>query len=93
MLLEIDLMKELTRFFNFLFDKLQGILDMAVSVLPDSPFTFIAVPSDPDYATWLSVVNWFFPVGVYLSMIESWLTVIIVWYVYQALLRWAKVTE
>ena len=86
----MDIFKQIL---DFLLGLFSSIVNPIIDILPDSPFTFIALPSDPDYANWISIVNWFFPVGVYLSMLEIWCSAIVVWYVYQAILRWAKVVE
>lgn len=38
----------------------------------------------------IQYVNWFIPVGDFLSMMAVWLGAIVVFYTYQVVLRWIK---
>lgn len=87
----MDILDVLKRFFSFLIDKLQGILNTVVNVLPNSPFSFVAIPEE--VAEWFAYVNWFIPLSSFVAILETWLSAIVIWYVYQVILRWAKVTE
>ncbi len=42
---------------------------------------------------WLQFVNWFIPVGTFVSIFEAWLFGVGVYYIYQIVLRWIKVIE
>lgn len=58
--------------------------------LPLSPFrNLINYLEGIDFG-WL---NWFFPVGAILHIGGLWLNAILIFYVYQIILRWLKVIE
>lgn len=74
---------------DFLFDFVNTIVEGLLSFLPDSPFAeFITSISELPY---LSYLNWFVPVGTFIAIGTAWLVAIGVFYIYQAILRWAKV--
>lgn len=68
---------------------LYKIVGLILSVLPDSPFT--AVIADLENVPWLGYMNWFIPVGTMLKIGTLWTAAIAAFYVYQLILRWAKV--
>lgn len=66
-----------------------GIVGSLLSFLPDSPFTsFIDSIENLDFLPYL---NWFVPVGTLIAIGTAWLACIAVYYIYQVVLRWAKV--
>ena len=68
---------------------LKAIAAVVLSILPDSPFKpFIDKIQSFE---WLGVLNWFIPVGTLVAIGTAWLAAIAVFYVYQIILRWAKV--
>lgn len=68
---------------------LQEIAAALLSFLPDSPFKpFI---DSIERAEWLHYLNWFVPVGTFVAIGTAWVAAIGVFYVYQMILRWAKV--
>ena len=87
----MEILDGLKRFFSFLIDKLQGILNTVVNVLPNSPFIVVSMQSEA--SEWFAYVNWFIPLSSFVAILEAWLSAIVIWYVYQVILRWAKVTE
>lgn len=80
-----------------MFDALSdALVDLAVSVIelfPASPFTVLDELSNSEVYEWLRMVNWFVPIGTFVSILEAWLTCVAVYYVYQIVLRWIKVIE
>lgn len=61
---------------------------MLVDVLPTSPFQpYIQAISDLPY---LSYLNWFVPVGAFITILETWLSAILIFYLYSIILRWIK---
>lgn len=80
-----------------MFDALTDTLvDFAVSVIelfPASPFTVLEDLGNSEVYEWLRMVNWFIPIGTFVSILESWLVCVAVYYVYQIVLRWIKVIE
>jgi hypothetical protein len=77
--------------FNWITDKLLYIINIIMSILPDSPFVMLA--KDGDIQNVLGYVNWFFPVTEMIAILETWLIAISVFYAYQIILRWAKAIE
>lgn len=65
----------------------------ALSLLPDSPFQFLTSMSNSPVAQWLGVLNWFIPISTFVAILSTWCTSILVYYVIQIGLRWAKAIE
>lgn len=66
----------------------EKMADGLISVLPLSPFrpyldSFSSLP-------YLSYLNWFIPVGRFVTIGASWLAVIGMFYVYSIVMRWIK---
>ena len=80
-----------------MFDALSdALVDLAVSVIelfPASPFTILDELSNSEVYEWLRMVNWFIPIGTFVSILEGWLVCVAVYYVYQIVLRWIRVIE
>lgn len=79
------------KIFTWISGKLEWIISAIVLMLPRSPFGFVT--SSSDYSAWFGILNWFIPVYSFVAILQTWLTAITIWYVYQCFLRWAKVTE
>jgi hypothetical protein len=72
---------------DFILQNLQNIFSWVLALLPDSPFQKLTnSPIQP----YLKSLNWIVPVDFMISTMELWLTAIAVYYVYQAVLRWAR---
>lgn len=82
---------------GFMWNALTGTLvSFAVSVVelfPESPFVVLNEMSNSDFYTWLKYLNWFIPVSSFVSILETWLLGIGIYYIYQIVLRWIKVIE
>lgn len=74
-------------------DALVSFAVKVVEFFPESPFTILDRMSDSDYYEWLRMVNWFIPINTFVSIFESWLAAVGLYYVYQIVLRWVKVIE
>lgn len=72
---------------DMILKNLQNILSWVLALLPDSPF--LQLDNSP-VKPYLSALNWIVPVNFMISTMELWLTAIAVYYVYQAVLRWAR---
>jgi hypothetical protein len=70
-----------------------NVIEGALSFLPDSPFTFLQDYSNSEVGQWLGYVNWFIPVNIFVSIMTAWCAAILVYYVIQIILRWAKAIE
>lgn len=67
---------------------LNSMLTMALELLPDSPFRpFIDQISGIDY---LGYLNYFVPVGDFISLLSAWTTAIVLFYAVSAILRMVK---
>lgn len=76
---------------DFLSTFFQKFLAVILSFLPKSPFRgFINVISAIPY---LEELNWFFPVSECIAVMEAFLTVVAVYYVYSAIMRWVKMIQ
>lgn len=65
-----------------------------INLLPESPFVMLDDMLLNEYwGDLLGFVNWFIPFGTFISITETWLTGVAVYYVYQIALRWVKVIE
>lgn len=78
-------------FLNGLGDTVSGIFNRILDILPKSPFVFLE--ANPQIKEVLGFLNWFIPIDTMIAMTESWLTAIAIYYVTQAILRWAKIIE
>lgn len=64
-----------------------------LNLLPKSPFLFLQNYSSSVPGQWLRWLNWFIPINSFVSIFEAWCAAILVYYVYQIILRWAKAIE
>lgn len=73
---------------NTIIGVFNGFFESIISFLPLSPFAqFInALPEIP----FLSNLNWFFPISEIIPVLEVWLSVIIVYYTYAAIMRFIR---
>ena len=78
-------------FLNAIGETLSGLGNKLIEILPKSPFYYF--DANPDVKQVLRYLNWFIPIDTMLSITEGWLTAIALYYVYQAILRWAKIIE
>lgn len=78
-------------FLEGLGETVSGIGNKILDILPKSPFTFL--DANPQVREILGFLNWFIPIDTMIGMTEAWLTAIGVYYVLQAILRWAKIIE
>ena len=64
---------------------------LCITDIPKSPFTFL--DANPQVKEVLGFLNWFFPIDTMIALTETWLIAIGIYYVVQALLRWANIIE
>lgn len=67
-----------------------NVLNMAVSVLPNSPFQMI---DNSPVGEFLSGLAWVIPISQILAILELWVTAIGIYYLVQVILRWVKAIE
>lgn len=71
-------------------DKINWILSCIAVFLPDSPFQSIDKTIIQPY---LGYINYFIPIGFMIQVLSAWCACILIYYGYQALMRWAKFIE
>lgn len=79
--------------FDSLSDTLVSFAVSVIELFPESPFTILDDLSSSQVYDWLRMVNWFIPIGTFVSILEGWLTCVAFYYIYQIVLRWIKVIE
>jgi len=79
--------------FEALSDALVSFAVGVIELFPASPFAVLDELSNSEVYDWLRMVNWFVPIGTFVSILESWLACVAAYYVYQVVLRWVKVIE
>lgn len=68
-----------------------GALGFIFAFLPSSPFQ--SVISSIEQWEWLHWLNWFVPVGTFITIGKLWITAIIAHYAYSVILRFIKAIE
>ena len=66
-----------------------ALVALILMFLPSSPFTTVA--NTVGTIPYLQYLNWFFPVTECIAVLEVWLSAVLIYYVYQAIMRWVKV--
>ncbi len=74
-------------------DSLVSFAVGVIELFPTSPFTVLDELSNSEFYEWLQMLNWFIPVGTFVSILEGWLACVAAYYLYQVVLRWVKVIE
>lgn len=72
---------------DWILQNLQNIFSWVLNLLPDSPFALL---DNSTIAPYLKSLNWVVPIDFMISTMEIWLSAIAIYYVYQAVLRWAR---
>lgn len=73
-----------------------SLINLAISIIdifPTSPFVILDELSSTEIYSWIQMLNWFIPVTSFVGILETWLSCVAVYYVYQVVLRWIKVIE
>lgn len=73
---------------NWICGLFDGIVNFVLLLLPDSPFATFEFP--PEVQEILGYVNYFVPIQAMVNIALAWTGAIGVFYIYQAILRWAK---
>ena len=72
-------------------DTASGLMNQVIDLLPKSPIVYLT--SNPTVSKYLGYINWIIPIYSMLTLLEGWLTAIVVYYVVQIVLRWIKAIE
>lgn len=76
---------------NALIALINALLSTVFSFLPVSPFKDQIENFSNNKV--LQFLNWFIPIGDFLTITMVWLSAIIVFYTYQIILRWIKAID
>lgn len=66
-----------------------ALLALIMAFLPSSPFQMIN--DTISQLPYLQYLNWFFPVTECVGVLQVWLSAVVVYFVYSAIMRWIKV--
>lgn len=77
-------------FINFIIAGFADILNVIISILPDSPFTFI---NNSEVSRYLGYLNWVIPFETFIAITMAWVTAIVIYYGVSIVLRWIKAIE
>jgi hypothetical protein len=80
----------LIKFVNFIIDKIDLLLSLILSILPDSPFSSINVEFLTPY---LANINWFIPVGRIVAMLAVWSSAVLIYYLYSVIMRFTNLVD
>ncbi|MEG0702231.1 MAG: hypothetical protein RR449_01505 [Christensenella sp.] len=78
-------------FLDFVGNGIKTILNAIFAFLPDSPFTMLA--QNDSVSSVIGYLNYFIPVDFMIATLQLWLVAVGIFYIYQAILRWAKAIE
>lgn len=87
----IDITSWISDFFIQIGNLLTSILVTVLSILPDSPFQRLT--SNAEINVILGYINYFIPVGFFMSVLQGWLIAIGIFYMWQIILRFIKAIE
>ncbi len=80
-------MEYLQTFFSWIWGHLKAILLLVIGLLPDSPFQLL---ENTDVEEYLGYLNWLIPLSQMVAILQLWITAIVIFYIFQAILRWTK---
>lgn len=66
---------------------LMNALTWVIELLPNSPFQAI---SNSDVNQFMGTLNWFIPLDKIVAELELWLAAVVIFYMYQIILRWIR---
>lgn len=66
-------------------EDVHSIFEGLIGWLPDSPFQ--AIVQNSQVQEIIGMINWFLPITEMLAIMQSWLTCVLAYYLYSAILR------
>lgn len=75
---------------NLLIKALGGIISFILGILPNSPFQKIDFSAVQEH---LGGLAWILPISSVVTIFTAWLSCIIIYYIYQVVLRWIKMIK
>ena len=64
-------------------------IDFITTVLPTSPFQYYIRQAEK--LPYLGYLNYFVPIPTFIAIGQSWLTCIVIYYLYSVIMRWVKI--
>lgn len=78
-------------FLEWISGAFSDIVDRMLDLLPTSPIVYLQ--SNATVSLYLGYVNFFVPVYLWISILQSWLIAIAVFYAIRVIFRWLKMAE
>lgn len=75
-------------FLQWISEAFKAIANAILNILPSSPIVFLE--KNKTVSLYLSYVNYFIPVYLWISVLQAWLVSIGIYYCYKIVLRWIK---
>lgn len=69
------------------------VYQFLIGLLPPSPFRGFINAIDGGNIPWLAQLNWFFPVTECVAVLEAFVSVVAVYYLYQAIMRYVHLIK
>lgn len=74
---------------NFVISALASVINLVLSVLPDSPFLDLNF-FDSDVFNYIPYLSYLFPLASMFATFSAWLVCMLVYYIYSIVMRWIK---
>lgn len=73
---------------DWILNKIEYLAAIAAAALPSSPFTFLE--KNETVSNIIGYANYFIPFDFFIATLEVWLSAVVVYYIWQGILRWTK---
>lgn len=84
----------MTGIFMGIMDWLASLGNVALAILPNSPIQAgIATQGFQGFQTIMGNINYFVPIGTFITILTSYATAVLIYYGLRVILRWAKAIQ
>lgn len=80
----------LSGFLQALINVIGGVLGTLIGLLPKSPFTYLSASG---FGSLIAQINYFIPIYEFVTILETWLIAVGLYYIYSIWARWVKAIE
>lgn len=70
-----------------------SVLNLVLSILPNSPFLDLSRTYDISVAKYMPYLSWFLPIKSMLGILIAWLGCMLIYYIYSVVMRWIKLID
>jgi len=78
---------------QFITQPFLDLIEWVLSILPNSPFLILDTIDTTEFYQYIKWMNWFIPMSAIVQVITLWCSAILIYYVYQIVLRWVKAIQ